>query len=82
MIAIDTIQPGMAVVGSDGIPIGVADAVEGRARLKLTGQDGTYHFLPLQDAARVEAGSIILNTPAATAVAAFDREIPAGEDTT
>ncbi|ACI52372.1 conserved hypothetical protein [Gluconacetobacter diazotrophicus PA1 5] len=82
MIASDTIHPGMAVMGSDGVKIGVTDEVEGKTRLKLTSEDGAYHFLPLDEAMRIEGESIILPTPAAKAIADFDRDIPAGEDTT
>ncbi|MBB2200539.1 DUF2171 domain-containing protein [Gluconacetobacter tumulisoli] len=82
MINADEVRPGMAVVGSDGVQVGVARAVEGRTRLQVTSADGTYHFLPLSDAVKIAGQSIVLGRHAADAIGSFDDDIPAGEDTT
>ncbi|GBQ86529.1 hypothetical protein AA13595_1914 [Gluconacetobacter johannae DSM 13595] len=82
MIDADEVRPGMPVVGCDGLQVGVVRAVEGRARLQLTGADGAYHFLPLTDAVRIAGQSIVLGRHAADAIGSFDEDIPAGEDTT
>ncbi|GBQ30996.1 DUF2171 domain-containing protein [Gluconacetobacter azotocaptans] len=82
MINADEVRPGMAVVGSDGVQVGVVQTVEGKARLQLTSADGAYHFLPLSDVMRIAGQSIVLGRHAADAIGSFDEDIPAGEDTT
>jgi hypothetical protein len=53
------IRPGMPVYGSDGLPVGTAEAVDG------TGLVVRGHHVPADDLARVAQGRVTLRRPAA-----------------
>lgn len=72
MIDASHITPRMAVLGSDGGPIGTVDAVEGD-RIRLTradSSDGEHPRIPLTDVARVDT-HVHLHSTTATAGALF-----------
>ena len=62
------------VVGSDGLPVGTVDRLEGD-RIKLSKSDpqadGFHHFLQLSSVATVDGNSIRLNVTAAEAMATW-----------
>ncbi|HEY8564492.1 MAG TPA: DUF2171 domain-containing protein [Beijerinckiaceae bacterium] len=76
------IQEHMAVLGSDGGPVGTVDKVEGR-RLKLTRRDpeagGAHHYLPLALVASVEGGTVRLARTAAQAREVWEAEAAGSE---
>ncbi|NVN12310.1 MULTISPECIES: DUF2171 domain-containing protein [Nguyenibacter] len=76
------LHSGMKIVGADNAPVGEVQEAEGGARLRLTGTDGAAHYLPLSMADAVQGEVIRLNCAASEAIAHFDTELPAGEDTT
>lgn len=56
MVDVSNIRNGLAVIASDGEPVGAVDKVEGD-RIKMTRKDstdGAHHFIPLAWVARVE----------------------------
>jgi hypothetical protein len=66
------IREHMEVLGSDGVHVGVVDAIEG-GRLKLTRRDpaaaGTHHFIGLDQVASIEEGALRLARPASEEIA-------------
>ena len=62
------------VVGSDGLPVGTVDRLEGD-RIKLAKNDpqadGFHHFLAVASVATVNGNSIRLNVTAAEAMATW-----------
>ncbi len=77
MTDLSTIREHMAVVGSDGQPVGTVDGVE-VDRIKLTrasnpaGHEGHHHYLAADMVAGVEGGTVRLNTTAASALVYLD----------
>jgi len=68
MSDITRIREHMEVVGSDGQHVGVVDAVEGDARIKLTKNDptaeGEHHYLSLEHVQSVNENAVQLNLTA------------------
>ncbi|MXO70790.1 DUF2171 domain-containing protein [Alteraurantiacibacter buctensis] len=77
MTQLKTIREHMAVVGSDGGPVGTVDGVE-VDRIKLTrtgnpaGHEGYHHYLAADLVAGVEGDTVRLNTTAASAMVYMD----------
>ena len=68
------IKPRAKVVGSDGLPVGTVDRLEGdRIKLARNGPqaDGFHRFLQLASVASVEGNSIRLSMTAAEAMASW-----------
>ncbi|MBB2166999.1 DUF2171 domain-containing protein [Gluconacetobacter aggeris] len=84
MIALSDIHVGMHVVGSDGQPVGRIRAVEGATRLLLqdtTLADGDTHYLPTSHIVEI-TDQVHLDCSGAIARTLFDKDLPAGENTT
>lgn len=77
MTDLQAIRPHMAVVGSDGQPVGTVDGVE-VDRIKLTradnpaGHHGHHHYLAADMVAGVAGDTVRLNTTAASALVYLD----------
>jgi outer membrane protein OmpA-like peptidoglycan-associated protein len=80
------IRPHMEVVGSDGVPVGTVDHMDGGDQIKLARRDqadGRHHFIPLSMVARVD-GKVHLSVAGAAALAIASRtlggELPLADD--
>lgn len=85
MADLSTITPGSRILASDGALIGIVDAVEGGARIRMrpdAGADATGpDLIPSSWVAGIETGLVRLNRDGAEAHRTMNDEIPAGDAT-
>ena len=66
----NVINQHMEIIGSDGVHVGVVDAVEGN-RIKLTkasGDDGKHHYISTSTVQDIKGNTVTLTTTADVAI--------------